>query len=143
MRDEDQLREIEAVIAGAPLLELRRHARFTDAELEASLADADAAVLPYSFGTHSGWVELCWDLGVPIVTARVGHLAEQHPDDAHVYEPEDGDGLVGAIESALTGATASGSRERAELVGRRRRERSLQSIIIAGQHERLYRELIA
>lgn len=143
VRDEDQLREIENVVASAPPLRLRRHPRFTDAELEASLAAADVAVLPYSFGTHSGWVELCWDLGVPIVTARVGHLAEQHPEDAHVYDPDAADGIARAIEGALSAGTRSGSPERAELIGRRRRERSLQSVIIAGKHERIYRELIA
>lgn len=143
VRDDEQLRQIADIVAAAPLLSLRRHPRYDDAALAASLAAADVAVLPYRFGTHSGWVELCWDLGVPVVTAPVGHMAEQHPDDAVVYDPDAIDGLATALARALGAATASGSAERHEVVVRRRRERTLEGLIIAGQHERIYRELLA
>ena len=65
----------EAEAAGA--LDLRVHGRFDDAELRAYLRELDVSVLAYGHGTHSGWLELCHDLGVPVVAGRVGHLGEQ------------------------------------------------------------------
>lgn len=51
--------------------------RLTDHELWDHLAGLDALVLPYRSGTHSGFVEACYDLGTTVVAARVGFLAEQ------------------------------------------------------------------
>ena len=43
------------------------------------LAGLDAFVLPYRFGTHSGFVEACHDLGTTVIAPRVGFLTEQQP----------------------------------------------------------------
>ncbi|MBO1754993.1 glycosyltransferase [Allobranchiibius sp. CTAmp26] len=43
------------------------------------LSGIDALLLPYRWGTHSGWVESCWDVGTSVVTPAVGHYGEQHP----------------------------------------------------------------
>jgi hypothetical protein len=51
--------------------------RLTDAELWDHLAGLDALVLPYSHGTHSGFVEACHDLGTTVIAPRVGYFAEQ------------------------------------------------------------------
>lgn len=51
--------------------------RLTDTELWDHLAGLDVLVLPYRSGTHSGFVEACYDLGTTVVAARVGFLAEQ------------------------------------------------------------------
>ena len=40
---------------------------------------AHACVLPYRFGTHSGWLELGRDLGVHVVAPDCGHYAAQWP----------------------------------------------------------------
>jgi hypothetical protein len=49
-----------------------------DDGLARELVDLDVSVLPYAHGTHSGWLELCWDLGVPVLSPDVGAIAGQH-----------------------------------------------------------------
>ena len=51
--------------------------RLTDERLWSHLAGLDVLVLPYAFGTHSGFVEACHDLGTTVVAARTGYLHEQ------------------------------------------------------------------
>lgn len=53
------------------------HNRLTDEEFAGDLQNLDVTVLPYTYGTHSGWVELCRDLGVPVAVSDVGCVAEQ------------------------------------------------------------------
>ncbi|MBX7454723.1 glycosyltransferase [Mycolicibacterium sp. 3033] len=60
-------------------VDVRVHPPFTDAELVDFLHDIDILVLPYRFGTHSGWVEVCHDSGVIPVVPDCGHLHEQRP----------------------------------------------------------------
>ncbi len=48
-------------------------------ELWTFLSGIDALLLPYRWGTHSGWVESCWDVGTTVVAPPVGQYAEQHP----------------------------------------------------------------
>lgn len=43
------------------------------------LSALDAIVLPYRWGTHSGWVEACADVGTSIIAPDLGYWAEQHP----------------------------------------------------------------
>lgn len=51
--------------------------RLDDAQLWDYLEGLDVSVLPYAWGTHSGWVEACRDLGTWVLAPEVGHLAEQ------------------------------------------------------------------
>ncbi|MEH3139075.1 MAG: glycosyltransferase [Mycobacterium kyogaense] len=60
-------------------VDVRVHPPFTDAELVDYLHDIDVLVLPYRFGTHSGWVEACHDCGVVPVVPDCGHFHEQQP----------------------------------------------------------------
>ncbi|OFE15049.1 hypothetical protein BA895_07935 [Humibacillus sp. DSM 29435] len=60
-------------------LDLRVHDTFTDDELFAYLSAIDVSLLPYAFGTHSGWVEACHDLGAVVVAPRTGFWVEQQP----------------------------------------------------------------
>ncbi|KAA0918488.1 glycosyltransferase [Dietzia sp. ANT_WB102] len=80
-RDPEHPRHAAAVeldrLDAHPDVEVRAHEHLTDAELCAVLAGFDALVLPHRHGTHSGWLELCRDLGVPPVVPRIGYLAEQ------------------------------------------------------------------
>ena len=46
-------------LAAAGSLDLRVHDYFSDDELWAYLQGLDVSVLPYVFGTHSGWLEAC------------------------------------------------------------------------------------
>ena len=64
-------------LAGAGRIELAVHERLTDADLIQRLADACAVVLPYRFGTHSGWVELARDVGTRAIVPSCGHYAQQ------------------------------------------------------------------
>jgi hypothetical protein len=138
VRDEAQLAHIVDVVEASPHLELHRHARYDDAELVASLSGAEIAVLPYRFGTHSGWAELCWDLGVPVVTAPVGYIAEQHPSASVVVDAAMQGGLAVALHNALALSTTAGSAARRATVASREAERSVQGVAIAREHEELY-----
>ncbi|MDV7999920.1 glycosyltransferase [Rhodococcus sp. IEGM 1408] len=69
-------------------VEVRPHELLTDDELCQSLSGFDALVLPHRHGTHSGWLELCRDLGVPPVIPEVGCLLEQWGPPAGSYDPE-------------------------------------------------------
>ena len=74
-------RELAEVVAGVPGARLHQghDRRLTDDELWDHLAGLDALVLPYRFGTHSGFVEACHDLGTTVIASRVGFLAQQQP----------------------------------------------------------------
>lgn len=142
VRDEAQLAEIVAVVDSAPALSLQRHPRSDDDELARSLLSAEIAVLPYRFGTHSGWAELCWDLGVTVVTPPVGFIAEQHPADTFVHETGDPASLAAALDAARAIATPPGSPERDTVVAARTEERRAQSTAVAREHENLYRGVL-
>jgi glycosyltransferase involved in cell wall biosynthesis len=63
----------------AGLLTLHVHDFFSDAELWRYLAGLDLSVLPYTFGTHSGWLEACHDLGTTVATSTCGFYDQQQP----------------------------------------------------------------
>lgn len=108
--------------------------RLSDDELWDHLASLDALVLPYAFGTHSGFVEACYDLGTPVVAPRIGYLAEQHP--VHAYEPGDEASLRAALHAAWAAAPQSDPAERA---GRRAAQRTE----LADAHAALYARAVA
>lgn len=76
---------------------LRVHETFTDDELYDYLRTIDVSLLPYAFGTHSGWVEACHDLGTPVVGPRVGFWGEQKPMSSFGWRA---DGAPDAVELA-------------------------------------------
>lgn len=78
-RHDPRLLELVSHTPAAPALDLRVHGPLGDAELWADLLDSDLAVLPYRAGTHSGWLEMCHDLGTPVLAPDVGHFADQRP----------------------------------------------------------------
>ncbi|MEO5901828.1 MAG: glycosyltransferase [Ilumatobacteraceae bacterium] len=57
--------------------DLRIAPRASDDALFADVAAHHVVVLPYMFGSHSGWIELCRDLGTRVVAPRCGHYMEQ------------------------------------------------------------------
>ena len=61
-------------------------------ELCRRVARAHAILLPYRFGTHSGWVELCRDLGTHVIAPDCGHYAQQW-DDVRTYRNNERAGL--------------------------------------------------
>ena len=121
--------------AEAGLLELRVHDFMPDDELFAYLASLDVSVLPYRFGTHSGWLEACRDLGTTVVAPSCGYYADQAPVLTYVNEEETFD--PASLWQALEAAAAHPG------LGRQTtRERRDQRIDIADFHARLYRRLL-
>ncbi|MFN3600082.1 MAG: glycosyltransferase [Dietzia sp.] len=92
-------------LSARPDVEVRPHDLLTDDELCRSLAEFHALVLPHRHGTHSGWLELCRDLGLPPVVPDVGCLVEQWGSPAGSYDPEHPtvETMRGAMQTALDG----------------------------------------
>lgn len=76
----------------------------SDAGFDAYLRSIDIAVLPYRWGTHSGWAEACLDAGVVPVAPAHTCIPGQHPSivgcswDDDSVEPDD---LAPAIDHAV------------------------------------------
>lgn len=99
-----------------------------DDELHGDLAECTVAVLPYAFGTHSGWLEMCRDLGLRVVAPTVGHYAGQSDRPGAVTTADTRD--PGAVAAAVGAALAGGPLERG--TGAR----------AAAAHGELYREVL-
>lgn len=115
-------------------LELRVHDFLSDAQLWDYLSSLDVSVLPYRFGTHSGWLEACRDLGTAVVAPTCGHYADQGPVHSFGLDEDefDEDSLVRAIHDAYdAGPTVPLT------VEARRRQREH----VADAHAGLYRSL--
>jgi hypothetical protein len=83
----------------AGLLTLHVHDFFSDAELWRYLSDLDLSVLPYTFGTHSGWLEACHDLGTTVATSTCGFYDQQQPCLTYRHDRSglDADALADAV----------------------------------------------
>jgi glycosyltransferase involved in cell wall biosynthesis len=83
-------------------LELQVHDFLPDDELWRYLESLDVSVLPYRFGTHSGWLEACRDLGTAVVAPSCGYYADQGPVHTYLHEEDDydGDTLAAAVRAA-------------------------------------------
>ncbi len=112
------------------------HPMFTDAELWSYLGALDLYVLPYRFGTHSGWLEACVDVGTGVLVPDVGCYAEQHQ---HPSYPRSTNGSVEA--TAFAGVLDVVLRDPARGV-RDRPDRTAQRRLIAAAHERVYRRAL-
>jgi hypothetical protein len=131
----------DAVLAGALRaaeaagdLELHVHDFFSDDELWEHLASLDVSVLPYRFGTHSGWLEACRDLGTAVLAPTCGHYADQGPVHGFVLDEDVFD--AASLRRALHDAHEAG--EMAPLtVAQRRAQREA----VATTHRELYRRL--
>lgn len=122
---------------GVPGPGLRFGPRLPDDDLHAWVAGLDVAVLPYRHGTHSGWLEMCWDLGTPVLAPRVGHLLDQHDDPAFVagFDPADGDGIEVGLARLLTAGPRAWGDGPARLATRRD-----QLAAVRAAHEDVYRQ---
>ncbi len=102
--------------------------RLDDAGLRNWLRGLDVSLVPSAHGTHSGWLELCADLGTTVLALPYGHLRDQQP-----FVPLDPADVAGSVALALT---RPGHRVDP---GRRRR----QAAEVARRHGELYRALRA
>lgn len=64
-------------------VDVRVHGPLSDMDLWTDLLETDLALLPYRHATHSGWLEMCHDLGTDLLAADVGHLTSQRPVRAY------------------------------------------------------------
>ncbi|WP_305783779.1 glycosyltransferase [Symbioplanes lichenis] len=143
VRDEAARDRVTALVAGHAAAELHRTERLGDDALARSIADLDVAVLPYRTGTHSGWAELCWDLGVPVAGPPVGYAREQHPDDFALFAPGDGAALAGAVRRLLAGGSRPGSAARVARLADRRGQRIARAEAITAAHTAVYERVLS
>jgi glycosyltransferase involved in cell wall biosynthesis len=131
---EPRLRELAATDG----VDLRVHDYFSDDELWDYLQSLDVSVLPYRFGTHSGWLEACHDLGTTVVAPDCGHYADQRPCllySAPGSLPDDG---APTLRDALLRAYHERPSWRAEPEERRRERHD-----VSRAHEQVYADALA
>lgn len=114
------------------LVELHVHDYFSDDALWAYLASLDLAVLPYRFGTHSGWLEACRDLGTTVLAPSCGHFVDQGPVLSYAHDEEALD--ASSLHEAVVRAHAERPRFGATV-----QERRLQRTSVAAAHDEIYR----
>lgn len=124
-------------------VDLIEHERLDDSGLALALAGLDACVLPYRSGTHSGWLELCWDLGVPVAAPAVGFFAEQHVDPTIGTFTPGTVTLADCLSAILAVGTPAGSDARATLSADRLARRAVDDRATTEAHVDLYRALLA
>lgn len=131
-RHDPEVARLLAEVARQPHVEVRAHDHLPDDELWAHLGSLDVAVLPYRFGTHSGWLEACRDLGTDVVAPRCGgYFHEQGPVDGFDLGA---DGLsVPSLEAALRAVHERGQRPAVPV-----EERRAQREQVAQTHQDVY-----
>ncbi len=130
----DQLRRLES--DGA--IELHVHDFYSDDELRDYFWSLDLSVLPYKFGTHSGWAEACYDLGTGVLAPDCGFYAEQLECFVYHRNP-DGSLDRPSFSAALREAYESRGRHPHATVEGRRAQRSR----VAEQHRAVYAGLLS
>jgi hypothetical protein len=116
-------------------LELQVHDFLPDDALWSYLESLDVSILPYRFGTHSGWLEACRDLGTAVVAPTCGFYAEQGPVFSYVHDEDEYDGA--SLRQAVRAAWEAGRTTPLD-VGMRRAQRAS----IARAHHDLYSSLL-
>jgi hypothetical protein len=145
VRDAAQRDAVRALCRDRDDVVLLEHDRYDDMALARSLSHLDICLLPYRYGTHSGWLELCWDLGVATAAPRIGFLAEQHDDPtvATFERNDDGSGLASSLARLLETSPPAGTDARRRLSASRLDQRRVQDQQTADAHEALYRSLVS
>lgn len=131
--------ELVAVLtegAASGVLDLTLHDLHSDDQLWSYLRSLDLSVLPYAFGTHSGWVEACHDLGTAVLAPRTGLWTEQQ--DCHTFgwppggAPDDADIRRAVLDAYDSRTPLQATRE----------ERDRQQREVAVAHEQIYRSVV-
>ena len=118
-------------------IELHVHDYFTDDELYDYLAGLDVSVLPYRFGSHSGWLEACYDLGTAVVAPTCGFYASQR-DVVESFVMDGAEYDPASLVAAVRAVRDRGPVPRPGLAARMAERR-----VIAGTHARIYRGILA
>ena len=117
-------------------LELVVHDYFSEVALWSYFTSLDLSVLPYRFGTHSGWLEACRDLQTTVVAPSCGFFAEQGPVLSYVHDDDHFDAR--SLRDAVTHAYTHRPRLGAGIDERRQQRRR-----VSAAHDTLYRSLLA
>jgi hypothetical protein len=118
-------------------VEVRVHPYFSDDELWDYLSSVSVSVLPYRFGTHSGWLEACFDLGTAAVVPTCGFYREQRPSDVFGLTEKsfDAHSLQRAVQTAY-GRWMAGI----EVPRARWSQRRTERVRIARAHREIYED---
>jgi hypothetical protein len=116
-------------------LDLAVHDCFSDEELWQYLESLDLSVLPYRFGTHSGWLEACFDLGTPVLAPTCGFFAQQRPCLSYQHDERGLD--VASLQAAVRTAYEQRPSWQATLAERRRERAEL-----AAAHRAVYEAVL-
>ncbi|SOC57985.1 glycosyltransferase family 1 protein [Ornithinimicrobium cerasi] len=108
--------------------------RLSDERLWAYLAGLDVSVLAYAWGTHSGWVEACRDVGTWALAPAVGFLAEQ--GGVLTWGPPEVPASVARIVELLEEAATPPPRVT-------RAEREAERDLVAARHAEVYAAVLA
>lgn len=123
-------------LADEGLVELRVHPYLSHAALIDLIAESDGFVLPYRFGTHSGLLELCRDLGTAVIAPACGGYGDQgahqlfRVDEEHGFDPD-------SFRDAVAAAVAAGPPAPQSADARRRQRED-----VARSHFELYRDVL-
>jgi hypothetical protein len=112
-------------------LDLVVHDCFSDEQLWRYLESLDLSVLPYRFGTHSGWLEACFDLGTPVLAPTCGYFAQQRPCLTYRHDEQGLD--VASLQDAVRTAYERRPTWQARLADRRQERAGL-----AAAHRAVY-----
>lgn len=123
-------------LAAQGLIEVSVHDYFTDDRLWDYLQGLDLSVLPYVFGTHSGWLEACYDLGTTVAAPDCGFYAEQRPCLSFVAQPPARRRV--SLQDAVLTAYRDRPHWRAESDGRRAEREAL-----ARAHREVYEQVLS
>jgi beta-1,4-mannosyltransferase len=122
-------------LAERPRVELALHPYGTDDEFEDYVRSIDVALLPYRWGTHSGWAEACLDVGTQVLAPETTCIPDQH-ERIQALDLEAPD-LARRLREVLDRCWAQ--RDDGPLT---REERTRQRQDIARAHAELYAEVV-
>jgi hypothetical protein len=121
-------------------VDVRVHPYFSDEELWDYLAAVSVSVLPYRFGTHSGWLEACFDLGTAVIAPSCGFYGQQHPCGVFTYTVDafNADSLEAAVHAEHARWLRGIAAPRADWGARR-----AQRVELAQAHRDLYERVLS
>lgn len=106
----------------------------SDEALRVELTRLSVSVMVNRFGTHSGWLEACRDVGTAVVAPDCGYYADQWPA-VHTYRHNERAGLdVASLQAAVAAAVSAPSPAPADPAWRRGRDRAGQRTHAAIYH---------
>ena len=140
-RDPGVVDRIAALVRGRTDCELIRRPRPDDDALVDEVDRLDVAWLPYAHGTHSGWVELCFDRAVQVVGPPDLPMVEQHADEYHAWSAHGS--ATPAVRRAIAAASRAGSAERIAAVEHRLHLRRCERKAVREAHAALYRDEVS